>query len=108
MKLFRNRGRHRHPSFHQLHRKHKNCEQCPSRAGCLAEVPPGCQARVIGFSDHLRPDRFAHLQAYGVIPGHWVQVVQHTPVMIIRIDHTEIALEIEMAREVKVEKIKVL
>jgi Fe2+ transport system protein FeoA len=48
-------------------------------------------------------NRRAHLQAYGLVPGHWVEVVQHSPVTIVLVDYTELALERDMARRVAVE-----
>lgn len=61
---------------------------------------------MIGFTSNLPPDRFAHLQAYGLVPGYWVRVIQHSPVLVIQIHHTELALEMELAGNVNVEEIK--
>ena len=58
----------------------------------LADVPPGWQAKVVGFADGVSPDRRARLQAYGLIPDYWVRVVQHSPVTVVRLDNTELAL----------------
>jgi Fe2+ transport system protein FeoA len=71
----------------------------------LAEISPGMQARVIDFALSLPIDRKAHLQAYGLVPGNTVQVVQHSPVTVIQVDHTELALENSLARMVQVESI---
>ena len=68
----------------------------------LAEVPAGCKARVQEFSEDLPSDRRAYLQAYGLVPDYWVQVLQHSPVTIIRLDHLELALENDLARSIKV------
>ena len=72
----------------------------------LADVPPGWMARLVGFTDRISPDRQARLQAYGLIPNYWVRVVQHSPVTVIRLDNTELALEPELAGEIQVQSIK--
>lgn len=96
----------RHRSRHRIHGKHPFCSECAPPSCTLADVPPGCQARVTGFSSNLSADRFAHLQAYGLVPGYWVRVTQHSPVFVIQIDHTELALEAELAGNVHVTEIK--
>ncbi len=80
-----------------------------SRAGSyghpltLADSPPGCQVRVVGFLDGISPEQKERLYAYGLVPGHRLSVLQHAPVTIINIEHTELALEGELARLVRVE-----
>ncbi len=69
----------------------------------LADSPPGCYLRVVGFLEAISPEQKDRLCAYGIVPGHCVFVLQHHPVTIVRIDHTELALERELARLVKVE-----
>jgi Fe2+ transport system protein FeoA len=51
----------------------------------------------------LSPERRAHLQAYGLVPGHWVRILQHSPVTIVQIEHLELAMEHGLARQVQVE-----
>jgi hypothetical protein len=70
---------------------------------CLADVPPGCKAEVVGFSAGFPPDRRAYLQAYGLVVNYWVQVLQHNPVTIVRLDHIELALENDLARGIIVQ-----
>lgn len=89
-----------------MHEKHALCPKCIPPKCTLAEVPPGCQARVTGFSSRLSPDRFAYLQAYGLVPGYWVRVIQHSPVVVVQIDHTELALELDLAGSVNVAEIR--
>jgi hypothetical protein len=36
------------------------------------------------------------------VPNYWVQVVQHSPVTIVRLDHLELALENDLARGIEV------
>lgn len=69
----------------------------------LAELEPGQKARVMGFSPRLDRDRKTHLQAYGVVPGRVVKVIQHSPVTVLQVEHTELALERELAREIGIE-----
>ena len=69
----------------------------------LADVPPGSQAELIGFSDDFPADRKAYLQAYGLVLNHQIQVVQHSPVTIIRLDNIELALENDLAKGIRVQ-----
>jgi Fe2+ transport system protein FeoA len=64
----------------------------------LAEVVPGSQATFLGFAPGMPAERQAHLQAYGLVPGSLVQVVQHSPVTVVQVDHLELALERSLAR----------
>jgi len=85
--------------FHHRRRRHQQ-----ARHGLtLSDVPPGWQAKVVGFRDGMPSIRRAHLQAYGLIPDDWVRVVQHSPVTVIQVDQTELALENSLAREIEVE-----
>lgn len=77
-----------------------------SRALTLADVSPGFQAKVAGFLDSFPAERRAYLQAYGLRPDDWVTVLQHSPVTIIRLDRLELALETELAGEIKVQAIR--
>lgn len=76
--------------------------QTPPPIHRLSEVPPGRRTRVVDFLPGLPADRRAQLQAYGLAPGYYIQVVQHSPVTIIQVDHTELALEASLARQVQV------
>ena len=96
----------RHRPRWKMHGKHPFCSGRIPPACTLADVPPGCQARVTGFNSNLPVARFAHLQAYGLVPGYWVRVIQQSPVIVIQIDHTELALEMELAGNVYVTDIK--
>jgi hypothetical protein len=72
----------------------------------LLDVPPGCQARVTSFLDGFPADRRAFLQAYGLKEDDWVTVLQNSPVTVIRLEHTELALESELAGGIQVEQIR--
>jgi Fe2+ transport system protein FeoA len=69
----------------------------------LADIPPGGQAEFVGFSNDFPADRKAYLQAYGLVVNHQIQVVQHSPVTIIRLDNLELALENDLARGIRVQ-----
>jgi hypothetical protein len=69
----------------------------------LVALPPGRKARVAGFGPGLSPEHRAHLQAYGVIPGHEVQTLQHSPVTVAQVEHTELAVEAGVARQIWLE-----
>jgi len=85
-------------------RRHATCPTCQGESTglTLADIRPGCRARVAGFCRELPADRLAHLQAYGLAPGYWVRVLQHRPVTVVQVEHTELALETELACEVLV------
>jgi Fe2+ transport system protein FeoA len=72
----------------------------------LSDVPPGWQAKVVGFRGGIPPARRVHLQAYGLVPNDWVWVMQHSPVTVIQIDQTELALENSLASEIEVQHIR--
>lgn len=70
----------------------------------LTELSPGTRARILGFDDLLSPERRAILQAYGVLPGSEMWVRQHHPVTVIQVEHTELALEADLADAILVEE----
>jgi Fe2+ transport system protein FeoA len=72
----------------------------------LADVPKGWDARISSFSQSIHEEKQAQLQAYGIIPGYWVQVRQRSPVVVVQIDHTELALETQLAEEIQVQMIR--
>jgi Fe2+ transport system protein FeoA len=75
-------------------------QQKPERT--LIDIRPGTQARVLTFNG-LSVKQIESLQAYGLAPGILVKVIRHKPVTIIQIDNTELALEHDLAIQVKVE-----
>jgi Fe2+ transport system protein FeoA len=68
----------------------------------LIDIRPGRQAQLRGFAPGLSSERFAHLQAYGLVPGRWVRVLQHAPVTIIQVENCELALEADLARQIEI------
>ncbi len=71
----------------------------------LAQVKPGRQVKVKGFSPGLSSSRTWQLQSYGVVPGCWLRVIQQSPVTIIQVEHLELALECELAALIQVDGI---
>lgn len=63
----------------------------------LADLQPGQEGRVCGFAPGLPPERWMHLQAYGLTPGCRVRVTQHSPVTIVQVEQLELALEGDLA-----------
>ncbi len=68
----------------------------------LAEISPGILARIIGL-EGLPGHARAKLLALGLVPGRFVEVIQHSPVTLVRVEHSELALEDELAYGVNVE-----
>jgi Fe2+ transport system protein FeoA len=95
-KCFRHHKRHRHGWKRAL-------LQGPL---CLKDVLPGHFARVAGFSPRLSPERRTQLRAYGLVPGYRIRVLQHNPVSVIQVEHSEIALEQELAGEIFVSEVQ--
>lgn len=73
-----------------------------SDAGTLAAVRPGEQVSLKEFAQGMPVERWAHLQAYGLVPGCLVRVVQHSPVTVVQVEQTELALESDLARQIRV------
>lgn len=69
----------------------------------LAGVSPGKTARIVDFDPAIPHNRKAQLHAYGINPGNSVRILQQSPITIIQIDHTEIALERILANSIIVE-----
>jgi Fe2+ transport system protein FeoA len=55
-----------------------------------------------GFDSHILPARKSQLQAFGLVPGYWVEVIQQSPVTVVKIEHSELAMESDLARQVLV------
>jgi Fe2+ transport system protein FeoA len=75
----------------------------PPRPGStrLLDVPPGGVARVVEIDASACGWR-ERLHAYGLAPGREVEVVQHAPVTVVRVEHVELAFEASIARAVVV------
>lgn len=66
----------------------------------LTDVSPGTKVQVAGFSGDLSPHQQEHLQAYGLVAGRGVRVLQHSPVTVVQVEHMELAMEKELACKV--------
>ncbi len=75
----------------------------PPRSGPtrLLDVPPGAVARVVEIDASASGWR-ERLHAYGLAPGREVEVIQHAPVTVVRVEHIELAFEAGIARAIVV------
>lgn len=76
---------------------------CPDR---LSEAPAGCRVCMAGFAPEGVCWR-ERLQAYGVSPGREIEVVQQSPVTVIRVDHVELAFERSVSRDIIIREARV-
>lgn len=60
-------------------------------------VRPGDTVEVGSFAPAMTGDQVALLRTYGIDVGRRVTIVQHRPMTVILVDHTEVALESELA-----------
>jgi Fe2+ transport system protein FeoA len=60
---------------------------------------------VTGFLEGFPAERRASLQAYGLSRDDWVTVLQNSPVTVVQLDNTELALENELAERIQVSQI---
>jgi Fe2+ transport system protein FeoA len=70
----------------------------------LADVPLDRRARVVDVSALSAVQR-EQLRGYGVLTGCELQVTQRTPVTVVRIEHTELAIETAIAQAVWVDEL---
>lgn len=89
------------PSWFRLRRFQAQPSLTPVES-TLENLPVGKAAQVDGFQAGLSSERRTHLQSYGLVPGVWVQVSQHSPVTIVQIEHLELALENDLAEKIRV------
>ncbi len=74
------------------------------RAGTvpLIEAAPGSEVRVTQLGA-LPTSKRLQLEAYGLAPGRRLRVLQQSPVTVVQVDYTELALESDLAAAVSVE-----
>jgi Fe2+ transport system protein FeoA len=65
-------------------------------------VPEGKTVRILRFGS-IGAEQGRHLQAYGLLPGRAVLVLSHSPMTILQIEQTELALESAVAHSVFVD-----
>jgi len=80
----------------------KNVEPPAPGSPSLAEIRAGALARISRLDD-LPAGWQERLLKHGLAPGRQVLVLQQRPVTILQIDHTELALEYDLARAIKVD-----
>ena len=81
-----------------------NRDSVSEKPGRLSGVPAGTTVIVTGF-DELSPALRQSLLAYGILPGRPVRVIACSPVLVLEVEHTELALETEIARAVMVREV---
>ncbi len=96
------RHRRRLPHTHNLASQHLT-ERLPAR--WLADLHAGEQARILSFSPAMPPDRLAQLQSYGLLPDIQIVVLQSWPVFVVQVEHTELAVENDLARQISIRSI---
>ena len=86
-----------------LPRSHKQFSSLVSGAqytATLADLRPGQEARLLSFSSEISPERLNQLQSYGLLPGCHIRVLQNWPVIVVQVEHTELAIENDLARQI--------
>lgn len=68
----------------------------------LADACPGDQVRIVDLKGLSEASR-TKLQALGLCPGRCVEVIRHSPVTMVRAEHSELALENETAELIMVD-----
>ncbi len=69
----------------------------------LTLLGDGSRARVVRL-DEPGSQGTAHLVALGVLPGAEVTLLQHYPAFVMRIGHTEFAVDDQLARRIHVSR----
>jgi len=93
MHRFRNSHRHRHNRISRL-------DAGARSAATLADLRAGEQAILLRYSSDLLLERLTQLQSYGMLPGRTIHVLQDWPVVVVQIEHTELAVENDLARQI--------
>ena len=68
----------------------------------LVDVIPGSKVLVVDFNGMPFPQQES-LHAYGMVQGNWVRVLQQSPVTVVEIENTELALESSLASLIQVD-----
>ena len=92
-----------HPFRRRLPHSHKHRSSLVSAVqydATLADLRPGQEARLLSFSPEILPERLNQLQSYGLVPGCQVRVLQNWPVIVVQVEHTELAVENDLARQI--------
>jgi Fe2+ transport system protein FeoA len=68
----------------------------------LDDVIPGETIKIDGFATALSLQHQLRLQAFGVEPGQSLSIIQQHPVTIVKVGHTELAVEHYLAHQIYV------
>jgi Fe2+ transport system protein FeoA len=71
----------------------------------LTTISAPCLVRVVGVAPE-GGERAERLRAYGLAPGATIEVIQQRPVTVVRIEHTELAVEAQIAGALLVEMLR--
>lgn len=96
-RLQRGRGRRRHQRAGRSGERVEWASMVP-----LSQAPVKTDL-IVQRMDLLPPRRRRQLRSYGLSPGSHLQALRHSPLTVILIDHTEIALETVLADSILVE-----
>jgi Fe2+ transport system protein FeoA len=66
--------------------------------GTLDGAGIGDEVAIAGFAQSMTTGHLELLRAYGIEPGRTVRVEQHSPVTVVHVDETDVALERDLAR----------
>lgn len=93
--------------FGRRFRFRRRCRKCHSKGArrSLFDVAVGKRACVRGFFPGLSSERQAYLQAYGVMPGYLVRILQQRPVTVVQVENMELAMEGNLARQIEVDEV---
>lgn len=72
----------------------------------ITKLHPGEQGRVAYLSS-TSPSRLHKLMAFGIAPGMMVRIHQHYPTTVVECEHTQLAMEEEIARDIRVWREKI-
>jgi Fe2+ transport system protein FeoA len=92
--------RHRRGRHHRRGQRHKRHAHRDTLAGAC----PGVPLKIVDMDGLPGPSRLK-LLGLGLWPGRCVEVIRHSPVTLIRAEHSELALEAEMASRIRVESV---
>jgi hypothetical protein len=79
-------------------------EGARASACALANVPLNRRVQVLDLSALTTAQR-EQLHGYGLVPEGVLRVMQQVPVTVVQIEHTELAIETEVARAVRVHEV---
>ena len=70
----------------------------------LADLPLARWGRVVDVSA-LPAGQREQLHGYGILPGRILRVIQHTPVTVVQIEQTELAIETDVAAAIRIDEV---